>query len=287
MNYLALGALGALRQLAALFLLLAALLLTQSAQAAPMSSMDTVDASTSSVPTSVLPLAPVVDLAPDDAAQLGGQALRAVDARDWTSAAIAFCVLFAWALRRFTYPLSWAHTRGAALGIAAVSGVASAIAHALSGGVHTPASLVTVGVLAAVMALAAATNPTTLSTQARAATDPTLALLLVFLLVVPNVAHADDPPPPPLPPVAAHVVLPAPAAPDPAPIPAAALAGKLTIARNQLEALAEQLGVPVPKTLPAAFWDTTPGKVVSWTLFGMGIAAASAQTGISIWQTVH
>lgn len=285
MNHPALGALGALRQLAALFLL-AALLLTRPALAAPMSIEAAVDASASSTPITVLPLAPVVDLAPDDAAQLGGQALRAVDEHDWTSAAIAFCVLFAWALRRFTYPLSWAHTRGAALGIAAASGVASAIAHALSGGVHTPTSLVIVGVMAAVMALAAATNPTTLSTQARAATDSTLALLLVFLLVAPNVAHA-DPPPPPLPPVAAHVVLPAPAAPDPAPIPAAALAGKLTIARNQLEALAEQLGVPVPKTLPAAFWDTTPGKVVSWTLFGMGIAAASAQTGISIWQTVH
>lgn len=121
---------------------------------------------------------------------------------------------------------------------------------------------------------------------------PSLLLPLLAVLLLPAPALADDPPlpiaeAPVLAPTRGQLVLPAEAAPNPAPIPASDLAGKIGVARNQLELLAVQLGVPVPRTLPPAFWDTTPGKVVSWTLFGVGLAAAGAQTGISIWQQVR
>lgn len=229
----------------------------------------------------------VVELAPEDLPLQPDEVLLAAEAQNWTAMAVAVCTLAAWGLRRYTDPRGWLHTRAGMLVVTGISAALTAIAHALSMPHPTVATVAAAGLVAAVFALVAATNPTTLSTRARAATDSGLALLAaVLLLLSPSLARADEPPPLLLP-LRAPLVLPMPSAPDPTPIPAQDLAAKLGVVRGQIDALALQLGAPLPKTLPPQFWDTTPGKVVAWTLFGLGLAATGAQTGIAIWQAVR
>lgn len=95
-------------------------------------------------------------------------------------------------------------------------------------------------------------------------------LLPVALLLVARLAHAD---PVPTPAQAAQVTSPTPSV-DVAAIQAADKA---------LHDLQGRLGLP-PGPPPSGFWDTTPGKVLQWTLYGLSVASASALSGIGVWQ---
>jgi hypothetical protein len=103
------------------------------------------------------------------------------------------------------------------------------------------------------------------------------------LLLLPSLAHASDPAPTHGP-VNVPVII---ETPEHQAIPAADLAPKLTIVRNQIDLLAAQLGVPVPKVLPASFWDSTGGKVLMWTFFGAGMVVAGVQAGLPIYEAVR
>jgi len=105
------------------------------------------------------------------------------------------------------------------------------------------------------------------------------------LVALPSIAFADDAPPPA--PVRAPLVLPTIAAPDPAPVPAMELAGKLQLARGSLDALALQLGVPMPAKIPVQFWDTPAGKGITITLTVLGGLLAAGQTAAVIYTQVR
>ena len=108
----------------------------------------------------------------------------------------------------------------------------------------------------------------------------TRALLLVLLLAAP--VRADEPAAP----IRAPIVLLL--APDATPIPVTSdLSAKVGAVTANLQALAQQLGIPTATKLPAAFFDTTTGKVLMGIMSAVAIAGAVAQTTIIIRQELR
>lgn len=106
-----------------------------------------------------------------------------------------------------------------------------------------------------------------------------IALVAPFLLVLSLAAsaRADGPPPPPTAATSAQAVQ-AQGAPPLAQVAAA---------DQMIHEIAQNLGVPTQAALPPTFWQTTAGKVLQWTFYGLGVLSGLTLTAISLYETLH